>query len=353
MEETMPSLFTSLRSSSHKPLSSKKELEWLIMQDRFIQIHTDDYRQMVNIDRKAADNKKRNSAAICPSIQFKPDGRTLEYFGKPTYWAMLDYDHTPSIILEDAVEKAIKKPTTMVCYRTISGRGFRILLKYARPPGCTLTETELHRLAITKAIKIYDELLNLNADRQCLDMTRLCGLAHDEKAYFNWDAEPLPLSPEEVTKFYQTVLKPEMEREKKLETDRANGTSSKGSRSAAKKSQGSASSGNAKGKKQTQASTEDVIEQVKKLSEGWFCRFEPGSHHEFCMRFATFCFNYGARKEELLNWMTAEYGSQYDGVKSIVDWVFNHTEGWGCWHLYSKGEKYGSNPSMKVLIPKT
>ena len=77
-------------------------------------------------------------------------------------------------------------------------------------------------------------------------MTRLCGLAHDEKAYFNWDAEPLPLSPEEVTKFYQTVLKPEMEREKKLETDRANGTSSKGSRSAAKKSQGSASSGNAK-----------------------------------------------------------------------------------------------------------
>lgn len=43
MEETMPSLFTSLRSSSHKPLSSKKELEWLIMQDRFIQIHTDDY----------------------------------------------------------------------------------------------------------------------------------------------------------------------------------------------------------------------------------------------------------------------------------------------------------------------
>lgn len=61
MEETMPSLFTSLRSSSHKPLSSKKELEWLIMQDRFIQIHTDDYRQMVNIDRKAADNKKRMS----------------------------------------------------------------------------------------------------------------------------------------------------------------------------------------------------------------------------------------------------------------------------------------------------
>ena len=30
--------------------------------------------------------------------------------------------------------------------------------------------------------------------------------------------------------------------------------------------------------------------------------------------------------------------------------MFNHTEGWGCWHLYSKGEKYGSNPSMKVLM---
>ena len=125
MEETMPSLFTSLRSSSHKPLSSKKELEWLIMQDRFIQIHTDDYRQMVNIDRKAADNKKRNSAAICPSIQFKPDGRTLEYFGKPTYWAMLDYDHTPSIILEDAVEKAIKGMTPDEVVEEVKKSGVR------------------------------------------------------------------------------------------------------------------------------------------------------------------------------------------------------------------------------------
>lgn len=213
MEETMPSLFTSLRSSSHKPLSSKKELEWLIMQDRFIQIHTDDYRQMVNIDRKAADNK---SETLLPSVHLSSSNPMVE---RSNTSANLPTGPCSTMIIRQASSwKTPWKRLSKAYYHGLlphyQRQGIQNPPEICASPGCTLTETELHRLAITKAIKIYDELLNLNADRQCLDMTRLCGLAHDEKAYFNWDAEPLPLSPEEVTKFYQTVLKPEMEREK-------------------------------------------------------------------------------------------------------------------------------------------
>ena len=40
-------------------------------------------------------------------------------------------------------------------------------------------------------------------------------------------------------------------------------------------------------------------------------------------------------KEQLLNWMLQQYGSQYDGIKSIVDWMYKHPANFGCWHLYA------------------
>lgn len=89
----------------------------------------------------------------------------------------------------------------MVFYITVSGKGFRILLRYMRPEGCNLTATELHQLAIQKAMSIYDKLLGISCDKQCQDMVRSCGLAYDPEAYFNWNAEVLPISREEVEEF--------------------------------------------------------------------------------------------------------------------------------------------------------
>lgn len=60
-----------------------------------------------------------------------------------------------------------------------------------RPEGCNLTATELHQVAIRKAMSMYDKLLGISSDKQCQDMVRSCGLAYDQ-AYFNWNAEVLP-----------------------------------------------------------------------------------------------------------------------------------------------------------------
>ena len=76
-------------------------------------------------------------------------------------------------------------PFTMIFYITVSGKGFRILLRYMRPEGCNLTATELHQLAIRKAMSMYDKLLGISSDKQCQDMVRSCGLAYAPEAYFN------------------------------------------------------------------------------------------------------------------------------------------------------------------------
>lgn len=306
METTnnLPSLFRSLRTSCHSPLISTAELERLILHDKALENDTKGYREAINIDRNEARNKKRRLPAICPSIQFRRTGRKLEDFGCATGWLMLDYDHVAGIVLDEKVELASKSPYSMVVYRTISGKGLRILLRYERPKGCTLTVTELHHLAVDKAISIYDDLLHISADQQCKDMVRLCGLAHDAKAYFCWDSKPLTFTPDEVNWFYQHVVLKEQEKEEAAD---------KAVRKNAEKNR--AKSNATKGGTPT---FEAIIQRVEDHARNWRVQFQPGSHHEYCMRFAGFCHSYGADKEQLLNWMLQQYGSQYDGIKSIV-----------------------------------
>lgn len=150
---------------------------------------------------------------------------------------MLDYDKVAVINLDEKVEKASKSKISMVVYRTISGNGLRILLRYKRPAGCTATD--LHRLAINKAM-----------------------------AYFNWNAEPLDITPKDVTRFYNTILKPEEEKRQEMEK---NIRESKATRN---KNSGRS---NASHTKDAPPTTEEITEYVKKLAEKWDIQFESGS----------------------------------------------------------------------------
>lgn len=353
--QAMPSVFNTLRSTQSQPLKSFIDIAYYIMSDSYTRIQTESYRDAVKVDRQYSANIKRNSHAICPSIQFKPKGRTLEAFQAETLILMLDYDHVIGLVMQDALEAVKNSPHTMVAYRTISGMGFRVLLRYERPKGCTLTATELHRLAITKAINLYDGLTRLSADKQCLDMTRLCGLAHDEQAYFNWNAPALPITPEEVEHFYKTQVKPKLDggQAKSVDGDGngigyrdGNGNNRSYQRNDSRNGKRESGDGTTPSKP---ASFDDIIATVKRHAKGWDCQFVPGSHHQYALRFASFCHRYGADKDSLLTWMSAEMGAEHEGVGDIVDWVYSKPDSFGSWHLYAPGEGYGRNPSMNAI----
>ena len=138
-QEAMPSLFDKLNSRTSAPLKSFIDLIHYIKYEEKTRNITENYRSMRNVDEKTAANLKVESHAICPSIQFKTKGRTLEYFEKETLILMLDYDNVIALVYNDAMEKVKACQHTMLAYRTISGRGFRVLMKYERPEGCTLT----------------------------------------------------------------------------------------------------------------------------------------------------------------------------------------------------------------------
>lgn len=332
-KEALPSLFFSLRSTSSKPLQNVLTLEHYIRFDKMTKITTEKYREAKAIDRKLAYNAKRNSIAICPSIQFKPNGRTLNDFGKETLWLMLDYDHVVSATLDEKVRLASRSKYAMVVYRTISGMGLRILIRYMRPLGCTLTATELHRLAITKAMRLFDSQLSLVADRQCLDMQRLCGLAHDENAYFNWNADRLEITPEEITYFFKKEVQPTLEADTPTSHSPKTSTRTKAKISA----------------RPAITDIDKITKQVKLMSEHWDIKFKPGSHYNFLMRFTTFCHNYGANHDELLRWLNDKYGSEYEDIEAIVKCIYKHTESFGSWHLYEPGEGFGKNPGVKAI----
>ena len=67
-------------------------------------------------------------------------------------------------------------------------------------------------------MSMYDKLLGISSDKQCQDMVRSCGLAYDPEAYFNWNAEVLPITHEEVENF-EKATKQQEEQNRKRQTE--------------------------------------------------------------------------------------------------------------------------------------
>ena len=148
-KEALPSFFTNLFSSASNPLPNRAVLEYTIMHSAPVKANTEGYRAMMKVDKRTAEDIKHRLPCITPSVQLKGNAKKLTDFRKETYWLMLDYDDVPPEDIAELKKKALKQRFTMIFYITVSGKGFRILLRYMRPEGCNLTATELHLLAIS------------------------------------------------------------------------------------------------------------------------------------------------------------------------------------------------------------
>lgn len=90
----------------------------------------------------------------------------------------------------------------MMRFITVSQRGLRIISRYLPIDDDEVTALELFDVIIRKAMSYYSKLLGVPADEQCVDITRMCGLAHDPTAYFHWDAEPFGLDTHDLKALY-------------------------------------------------------------------------------------------------------------------------------------------------------
>ena len=330
----MPSVFSSLDSKMSRPLSSRQELEDFILRNRDLAALTEAYRKALAVSKEMADSKvKPMSPAVCFAAQLDGKGRLLENVVGEANCLSLDYDHVPIEAMLPLFERIKLAAYPIIAYRTISGRGFRIVVSYQRPEGCELSYVELHQAMLQKAMSFFDTLLGIKADRQCVDFLRLSGLAHDEYAYFHWDAQPLTLTDKELANFTAKLLR----------------------KKAAKKSTNSRSrsakgSGGKQGKFSTEKpSMEEAEKHILETLQNWGFVFEPHRHNEYVMHFGSICNRYGIDFKEALDYADTHFSPDYANTAAVMKSCYKKTELFGNWHFFREGESYRGQTSVKYI----
>lgn len=327
----MPSLFKSLKAKESSPLISWPELARYITCDSSLKGLTNSYRQRLGISKEFANQIKWMSPAISIAVQFNSYGRTLEDVSQETGYLMLDIDALTIEDVEEKFSKAIQVAYTLVCYRTISGHGLRIFVKYKRPEKCELSMVDLYNVMLQKAIVFYELSLDVKVDRQCSDFTRLSGLAHDPHAYFNWNSAPLTLSEEDTLAAEKQAKKP---RSHKLGVRKS-------------------PSGKSKEKKpaipEGVPTMQEAETHILQMLDSWGHTFESGNHNSYMVQFANVCLKYGITYDEVCQYANEHFCQDYPDALSVVKSCYKHTERMGIWHFYREGETMPYHPTVKRI----
>ena len=110
--------------------------------------------------------------------------------------------------LAEMKAKIIADPHTLMSYITMSGNGLRVIFTYEIAPefsGVPKDEEEVKKFeayyqqAFYAGNAYYEKLLGAKADKQCKNITRLSGLAHDPDVFLRPEGEVIPFTAEEIS----------------------------------------------------------------------------------------------------------------------------------------------------------
>ncbi len=132
-------------------------------------------------DIKRKDFLKKQLHAFTVSGRFK-GGRTIEALVEYQPFVILDIDKLDVEKVEWIQNEVQQLPFTYAGFVSPSGRGYKVIVK-------TNAKLETHREAFEAVANYYEEKLAIPIDRSGKDVTRLCFLSYDPKAYYNADAE--------------------------------------------------------------------------------------------------------------------------------------------------------------------
>ena len=227
--------------------SSLEEIVRIIREDASIKDRTEKHRYYRSQGlTQAATNEKQSCMCFSVATLFQ-GGKTQKHI---TGWpgiGMVDFDDLDENQIDDLVEKTKQNPHTLLVYKTISGKGIRILfLYYGTGAFSNLTDKQqkvIYEEAFKRANIHYRKLLKVMPDPKCKTCTQLSGVAHDPKVFYHPEAKSFLIDK-------NAVLMYEQERK----------NNQKQLRRAVKAAQ-------------KQLADEGVV-------------FEPGSHNEYVMRMA-------------------------------------------------------------------
>lgn len=179
---------------SKQPVSSDLEaVACMIRDDERVKSLTDAY-------RAAGEKSVKEASPLFGVAALFDGGKAQKDIVRMTGLSLVDVDHvgsTPDPSCEgngdQAIEayrkKAIADAHTLLCYRTISGHGLRIIFRYELDASYTLAQQQqFYPKVFAFGNDYYERLLGVPADRQCKNVGRLSGIAHDPDVFVNPDA---------------------------------------------------------------------------------------------------------------------------------------------------------------------
>ncbi len=318
------SLFANLRSYGSKAVSLE-EIVRLIRYDTYVMQKTETYRHLATtISRDEANRrvKSERMEACSVGVLFNGTGRQPEHVEMFTGLALCDIDHIEPERMEEARRHIIDDPHTLICYRTISGQGLRIIFRYTRENMTGSLDGVPWRAAFLCGNRHYAALTGLEFDSQCGNYGRLSGLAHDEDVYFYPDAVPFVISDEMI-----------------LAANFAEDTSA--NRGKPRKNMPAGS--------QT-VTADEAATKVSQILTNRQIKYEPHHHHDYVLH-ACYLFNrFGVPEEELHEWAGAHWGDMDQRERDdLIRHCYKHDDEHGTWRMADKGRRHRENAMITIV----
>lgn len=190
MKKTLLSLFKGYSDTVPVPVTLS-EVVRLIKEDKTLVDHTEKFRYYRSQELKAAADREK---AACPcfavAVRFEKGKRKVDICGW-TGLTMVDFDHLLQEQVEEVFGRVCTDPHTVLAYTTVSGQGVRVVCRYSLEGETANTDrVACYTRVFQRVNEYYGQLTGCGFDPACKNATRLSGLAHDERVYFQPDAEP-------------------------------------------------------------------------------------------------------------------------------------------------------------------
>ncbi|MBE6286723.1 MAG: virulence protein E [Mediterranea massiliensis] len=184
------------------------ELMRLMREDSTVRELTEKYRHYLQQGEPEMARRYKNLMPCFGVAALFEGGKQQQHIRQFTGCSLVDVDGIGTDEVERLRRVAEEDAHTLFAHPTVSGKGLRILFRYALPEGYNLdtllTTTPrqallLYKQAFIQGNEYYKQRLGLSAtDGQCKNVTRLSCLAHCPDIRYHPDAQPLPITlPEE------------------------------------------------------------------------------------------------------------------------------------------------------------